>query len=546
MDTRDDDSPRRLAAILAADVVGSSRLMGIDEEGTLARLKRHRRELIEPTIAEHRGRIVKTSGDGFIAEFGSPVEAVRCAIVIQQSMVGRNAALARERWIQFRIGVNLGDIIIDNDDDIYGDGVNVAARLEALAEPGSVCISGGVYELVKGKLVVGYQSLGDQRVKNITDPVRVYRVLPDPAAMRGAGRRPYGYAAPAAGAAGLAVIAILTVLYLWRGDGKAERERTALEHQAASVTLPPAAPPPPAPAVGTSSAPPPAVAAPTPAPAPPPAAAPAPPPIPAPTPAAAPTPAPAPAATPEPAKRVAAVDPGRLRDGGAAAAREPQMATLSGGLFVMGSTEDPSEKPVHRVSVAPFAMSKYPISIAEWKACVAAGSCSAVSATGNDDASPVDNVSWADAQAYAAWLAHATGKKYRLPTEAEWEFAARGGAKSRYWWGDQIGVGMADCKGCGEPYEAGRPVKVGSYPPNPFGLFDMAGGVAQWVDDCWHKDYEGAPVDGSAWESHDCRTHVLRGGSWKNDPSYLRASSRDNYDSNVRYWTHGFRLALTP
>src|SRR6185437_10648474 len=194
-------------------------------------------------------------------------------------------------------------------------------------------------------------------------PVRVYRVLPDPAAMRGAGRRPFGYAAPAAGAAGLAVIAILTVLYLWRGDSQAERERTALEHQAASVTLPPPAPPP-APAVGTGSAPPPA-------------------------------PTPAPAATPEPPKRVAAVDPGRLRDGGAAAAREPQMATLSGGLFLMGSTEDPSEKPVHRVSVASFAMSKYPISIGEWKACVAAGACSAVSATGNDDASPVDNVSWA-------------------------------------------------------------------------------------------------------------------------------------------------------
>src|SRR3954466_667662 len=173
--------PRRLAAIVAGDISGYSRLMQIDEEGTHGRVKRIERDLIEPSIAEHHGKLVKTTGDGFIAIFDSPVEAVRCGIVIQQNMVGRNASLPKHHWIEYRIGVNLGDVIIE-EDDIYGDGVNIATRLEGIADPGQVYISGGVYEQIKHKLVCGYESLGDRKVKNITDPVRVYRVLPDPAA----------------------------------------------------------------------------------------------------------------------------------------------------------------------------------------------------------------------------------------------------------------------------------------------------------------------------------------------------------------------------
>src|SRR5262249_6616848 len=179
------ESPRRLAAILAADISGYSRLMAMDEEGTHARVKRHRRELIDPAIIEYHGRLVKSTGDGFLAMFDSPVEAVRCAIVIQQSMVGRNAALARDQWILYRIGVNLGDVIVEPE-DIYGDGVNIAARLEGIAEPGTVYIAGGVYEQIKNKLVCGYKALGDKRVKNITDPISVYRVLPDPSAVKAA------------------------------------------------------------------------------------------------------------------------------------------------------------------------------------------------------------------------------------------------------------------------------------------------------------------------------------------------------------------------
>src|SRR4029450_13660205 len=174
--------PRRLAAIVAGDISGYSRLMQIDEEGTHNRVKRIERDLIEPSIVEHHGRLVNTTGDGFIAIFDSPVEAVRCSIVIQQNLVGRNAALPKHHWIEYRIGVNLGDVIIEAD-DIYGDGVNIAWRLEGLADPGQVFISGGIYEQIKHKLVCGYESLGDRKVKNITDPVRVYRVLPDPSAL---------------------------------------------------------------------------------------------------------------------------------------------------------------------------------------------------------------------------------------------------------------------------------------------------------------------------------------------------------------------------
>src|SRR4030081_3100751 len=176
-----DASPRRLAAIVAGDIAGYSRLMEIDEEGTHGRVKRIERGLIEPSITGHHGRLVKTTGDGFIAIFDSPVEAVRCSIVIQQDMVGRNASLPRHHWIEYRIGINLGDVIVEAD-DVYGDGVNIASRLEGIADPGQVYISGGIYEQIKHKLVCGYESLGDRKVKNITDPVSVYRVLPDPAA----------------------------------------------------------------------------------------------------------------------------------------------------------------------------------------------------------------------------------------------------------------------------------------------------------------------------------------------------------------------------
>jgi adenylate cyclase len=166
---------RRLAAILAADVAGYSRLMGVDEEGTLERLKALRRELLDPKFAEHKGRIVKTTGDGLLLEFASVVDAVRCAVEVQQAMPERNTEVAADNRIELRIGINLGDVIVEGD-DLYGDGVNIAARIEALADPGGVFVSNTVHDHVRDRLPFVFEDLGEQQVKNIARPVRVYRV----------------------------------------------------------------------------------------------------------------------------------------------------------------------------------------------------------------------------------------------------------------------------------------------------------------------------------------------------------------------------------
>jgi adenylate cyclase len=174
---------RKLAAILAADVVGYSRLVGADEEGTLKRLKAYRRDLIDPKIAEHQGRIVKLMGDGILVEFASAVAALRCAVAIQRAMAERNANEAADRRIEFRVGLHQGDIIVE-DGDILGDGVNVAARLEGLADPGGICVSQRIHEDAHGKVDVILQDIGEQRLKNIDRPVRVYRVSYDRAAAK--------------------------------------------------------------------------------------------------------------------------------------------------------------------------------------------------------------------------------------------------------------------------------------------------------------------------------------------------------------------------
>ena len=177
---REERIERRLTAILAADIAGYSRLMGHDEAGTLARLKTLRRELIDLQTAGHKGRIVKTTGDGLLIEFSSVVEAVACAVAIQAEMTERNAAVPEDQRILFRVGINLGDVIVE-DDDIHGDGVNIAARLEAFAEPGGICISGIVHDQVQGRLDLGYEDTGEQSLKNIVRPVRIYRVRSDAA-----------------------------------------------------------------------------------------------------------------------------------------------------------------------------------------------------------------------------------------------------------------------------------------------------------------------------------------------------------------------------
>jgi formylglycine-generating enzyme required for sulfatase activity/class 3 adenylate cyclase len=534
---------RRLAAIMCADIVGFSRLMGKDEEGTHERMKRYRRDIIEPTISEHNGQIFKHTGDGFLAIFDSPLEAVRCAIVIQQTVTARNAAIAKDRWLQYRIGINLGDVIVEPD-DIYGDGVNVAARLQSAAEPGGVNISGGVYEQVKNKLVCGYQSLGDEKLKNITDPVRVYKVLPDPGAI---GRARPARSIMVFGSAAAVMAAAAFLAGVWFSGWSSP------EHPTPAALLAPTSPPTTL-ATGPSqpqSAPVPVPSGSTP---PPPARdnlaglpeTPAPPP---PLPSTLTQGASPPAAGPE--SQVAVVVPPATIQAPRPASnafrdceRCPEMVRLPGGTFQMGSTLDPSEQPIRQVSVAPFAIGRYPVTVAEWRSCVAANACK-FEPQGDDDL-PVSNLSWDDAQQYVSWLSRTTSKPYRLPTEAEWEYAARGGTTTPYWWGSQIVSGVANCRTCGDPFDPSKPIKIGLLRPNPFGLHDMAGGIAEWVSDCWHNNYQGAPRNGSQpWDAPNCREYVLRGGSWRSDPADLRVTSRARYDKVVRYPAHGFRVALT-
>jgi formylglycine-generating enzyme required for sulfatase activity len=221
-----------------------------------------------------------------------------------------------------------------------------------------------------------------------------------------------------------------------------------------------------------------------------------------------------------------------------------ELVVIPSGEFLMGSSEKPVEQPIHRVVIhKDFAIGRREVTFAEWDRCVATGGCKFSPPDrgwGRGDR-PVTNVSWDDAQEFTGWLSKTTGKPYRLPTEAEWEYAARGGSTARYWWGKDIGSGRAQCVDCGVS-ETGKPAPAGSFRPNAFGLYDTSGNAAEWVEDCWNPTYRGAPGDGTAWMGGDCSLRVLRGGSFADKAASLRSSARFRYDEDVRYYANGFRV----
>lgn len=222
----------------------------------------------------------------------------------------------------------------------------------------------------------------------------------------------------------------------------------------------------------------------------------------------------------------------------------PELIVLPAGSFQMGASNNDREEPVHEVTISsPFAIGVREVTFEQWGRCVDDGGCKFRPGDrgwgrGNR---PVINVSWLDAREYVTWLTKKTGHTYRLPTEAEWEYAARGGTPTPYWWGRSVGTRQANCRECGTG-DSERTLPVGSYKANPFGLYDTAGNAAEWVEDCWNDSYQGAPADGSAWTTGQCRLRVLRGGSFDNDSDYVRSNSRFRYDNDVRYSGNGFRV----
>lgn len=259
---------------------------------------------------------------------------------------------------------------------------------------------------------------------------------------------------------------------------------------------------------------------------------------------------PKPAAEAAPARAGAKPVPGSA--GAVAAVKDcdscPVMAAIYPKPFTMGSnSSDPSERPAHQVALqTPFAIGKYEVTVDQWKQCVKASVCPDIPSSANAAGNlPMRDVSWDEAQLYLKWLSTISGHAYRLPTEAEWEYAARGGTTTKYWWGDKMKGGNSSCKGCGLPWQEDSPPPAGSFVANPFGLYDMNGSVWEWVADCWHPSYKGAPTDGSAWAEPNCQSRVIRGGSWREDGSYMLSTTRFKYDASVRQSQNGFRVART-
>ena len=232
----------------------------------------------------------------------------------------------------------------------------------------------------------------------------------------------------------------------------------------------------------------------------------------------------------------------------------PEMVVVPSGNFMMGSPSSEEgrysdEGLQHRVTIgSSFAVGVYEVTFSEWDACASAGGCGGYRP---DDRGwgrgqrPVVNVSWDDAQSYVAWLSRETGESYRLLSESEWEYVARAGTVTRFWWGDGIGRNRANCGGCGSRWDGESTAPVGSFAANAFGLHDVHGNVFEWVQDCWNDSYAGSPGDGSAWESGECSRRVLRGGSWGDIPGLLRAADRVRDVTGYRDSNAGFRVART-
>lgn len=470
----------KLASIVSIDVAGFSTMSERDQRRA-ARAVEMLRGRIETVAGAHGGRIFNTAGDGFMLEFGSAGSALAAIQDLLDKRPKGEPAI--------RVGAHVGDVIVTINNDLLGHGVNVAARLQSLAAPGGALVSGEFRSMAHSSPQAAFQSRGRQPLENIDQRVHTFEILSK--------RQRFARVARRVGLAIGVLLLVALTAFVTPFALNFARERgliASAEPEAAATT--------PQPVAEETVA---VVAAP-----------------------------PAPAA---PARA-----PGdTIRDCDFC----PELVVLPGGAFQMGSAASEAgrfanEGPQREVTIAPFAVSKYEVTFAQWDACLAAGGCRGFSPPDNGfgrGAHPVLGVSWNDAQAYVQWLnARAEGPDYRLLTEAEWEYAARAGTTERYATGAQMR--RADAV-----FGARAPLEVGQHAANAFGLYDIAGNVWEWVEDCYAQSYAGAPADGSAVSPARCAQRSYRGGGYRDQAAALRVANRRRAGPDVRDVTIGFRVA---
>lgn len=469
----------RLASIVSIDIVGFSTMSERDQRNA-ARKVENLRARVERVAVANGGRLFNTAGDGFMLEFASAGQALGA---IQEILDKRSKGEP-----PIRVGAHVGDVIVTSTDDLLGHGVNVAARLQELAEPGTALVSAEFRSMARNSPQSAFQSKGQKPLDNIDQRVQTFEILSKRQKFARTSRR-VGWMAAAAAALGVLVYfspQLYTIgMEYWRNRPQATEEQAAVQQAVSTPAETPASP-----------------------------------------------------AEEEAPTRV----PGYTFTDCSGC---PEMTVLSGGLFVMGSPDNEpgrgrDEGPQREVSVAPFAMGKYEVTFSQWDACLAGGGCNGYSPPdggwGRGDR-PVTGVSWQDAHAYVDWLnGQAGGDRYRLPSEAEWEYAARAGQNEAYAFGPRVTATQAT-------FRVRQTTPVGAHTGNAFNLFDMHGNASEWVEDCYAANYDLAPIDGVAVQADDCRRRVYRGGSYNDQAPVLRAAARRSTEPNARTQGIGFRVA---
>ncbi|MGQ0533942.1 MAG: SUMF1/EgtB/PvdO family nonheme iron enzyme [Caulobacteraceae bacterium] len=472
-----EDRAIRLASIVSIDIVGFSTMSERDQRNA-ARKVENLRARIERVALANGGRLFNTAGDGFMLEFASAGSALGA---IQEILDKRGRGEP-----PLRVGAHVGDVVVTATEDLLGHGVNVAARLQALAEPGTALVSSEFRSMARNSPQAAFQSKGHKPLDNIDQRVQTFEILSKRQRFARASRR-FGLMAAAAAVLGVMAYFSPLALRMLQEFSLREPDATAAVQQAAD----------------------------------------------------------APSETPaSPEEEIPTRVPGYTFTDCPGC---PEMAVVAGGLFMMGSPiAEPGrgrdEGPQHEVSLAPFAIGKYEVTFAQWDACLAGGGCNGYSppdggwGRGNQ---PVTGVSWEDAQAYLDWLnAQVGGLRYRLASEAEWEYAARAGQTDAYTFGPRVTATQAT-------FRARQTTPVGAHAANAFNLFDMHGNVGEWVEDCYAPNYELAPVDGAAVQADECRRRVYRGGGYTDQAPVLRAAARRSTEANARSQGIGFRVVRT-